>query len=99
MAKRKTAKISRFSAKTDCRRIQYMRFIAHLEETRRLINEENSALCEEAMQLLPQERLAMENQLGNACGLIVRWLMDEVTSPLPYDDNRSPLKLLMLLDR
>lgn len=78
---------------------RYLRFLEHLEETRRLINEHSSALCLEAARLLPKE-LLQKKQFGNALGWLIRWIMEEITSPTPRggllrDDNDSPLYILM----
>lgn len=78
---------------------RYLRFLERLEETRRLINEHSSALCLEAARLLPKE-LLQKKQFGNALGWLIRWIMEEITSPTPRggllrDDNDSPLYILM----
>lgn len=83
---------------------RYLRFLEHLEETRKMISEHTGALSYEAAQLLPRERLLQKGQFANACGLLANWITEEITSPLPRgrgglerDDNSSPLRLMMLL--
>lgn len=85
---------------------RYLRFLEHLEETRRILAEQVSDLNYEAALLLPRARLLQEGQFANACRMLADWISEEVTSPLPRGrgglerrDNDSPLKLLMLLDR
>lgn len=78
---------------------RYLRFLERLEKTRRLINEHSSELCLEAARLLPKE-LLQKKQFGNALGWLIRWIMEEITSPTPRggllrDDNDSPLYILM----
>lgn len=78
---------------------RYLRFLGQLEKTRRLINEHSSELCLEAARLLPKE-LLQKKQFGNALGWLIRWIMEEITSPTPRggllrDDNDSPLYILM----
>ena len=83
---------------------RYLRFLEHLEETRKMISEHTGALSYEAAQLLPRERLLQKGQFANACGILANWITQEITSPLPRgrgglerDDNSSPLRLMMLL--
>lgn len=83
---------------------RYLRFLEHLEETRKMISEHAGALSYEAAQLLPRERLLREGQFANACGILAHWITEEITSPLPRGrggllrgDNDSPLRLMMLL--
>lgn len=78
---------------------RYLRFLEHLEETRKMISEHTGALSYEAAQLLPKE-LLQKKQFGNALGWLIRWIMEEITSPMPRggllrDDNDSPLYILM----
>lgn len=83
---------------------RYHRFMERLEETRQLIAEHARALGYEAAQMLPRERLLQEKQFANACGILVRWVTEEITSPMPRgrgglerDDNSTPLRLMMML--
>lgn len=83
---------------------RYQRFMERLEETRQLIAKQVSDLNYEAAQMLPRERLLQEKQFANACGILVRWITDEITSPMPRgrgglerDDNSTPLRLMMML--
>lgn len=83
---------------------RYQRFMERLEETRQLIAKQVSDLNYEAAQMLPRERLLQEKQFANACGILVRWITEEITSPMPRgrgglerDDNSTPLRLMMML--
>lgn len=83
---------------------RYLRFLEHLEETRKMISEHTGALSYEAAQLLPRERLLQKGQFANAVEMLGRWISEEITSPLPRgrgglerDDNSTPLRMMMLL--
>lgn len=85
---------------------RYQRFLERLEETRKLISDHVGDLTYEALKLLPMQKIAEKEQVANVCEMLSKWIAEEITSPLPRgrgglerDDNRSPLKLLMLLDR
>ena len=83
---------------------RYLRFLEHLEERRKLISEHVGDLAYEALKLLPIQRIAEKEQVANVCGLLSRWIAEEITSPLPRGrgglerrDKDSPLWLMMTL--
>lgn len=83
---------------------RYLRFLERLEERRKLISKNVGELAYEALTLLPMQRIAEQEQVANVCGLLSRWIAEEITSPLPRGrgglerrDKDSPLWLMMTL--
>ena len=77
---------------------RYLRFLEQLEERRKLISKNVGELAYEALTLLPMQRIAEQEQVANVCGLLSRWIAEEITSPLPRGrgglerrDKDSPL--------
>lgn len=83
---------------------RYLRFLERLEERRKLISKNVGELAYEALTLLPMQKIAEKEQVANVCGLLSRWIAEEITSPLPRGrgglerrDKDSPLWLMMTL--
>lgn len=83
---------------------RYLRFLERLEERRKLISKNVGELAYEALTLLPMQKIAEKEQVANVCGLLSRWIAEEITSPLPRGrgglerrDKDSPLWLMMTM--
>ncbi len=83
---------------------RYLRFLEQLEERRKLISKNVGELAYEALTLLPMQRIAEQEQVANVCGLLSRWIAEEITSPLPRGrgglerrDKDSPLWMMMTM--